>query len=507
MIACSKCGRKTPEGVFCSRCGAELVADAPSSEPVVPAADAAGMPAIGDEASAERQERVEIRTETDSAVPDRAERCAFQVMNERLRAVDDQLRRSAAEIESRTERMEPIFELDRSCPLFENMTGTLRFRFALNGSCGTVENVSVVFSNCGCEKESVKSIPRVSRVQEFSVQFPPQPAGMQSWNISLEFVSSRRRHKFTGDFQVMVRPVESRRRGSDNFNIKIETNIGDVSQASDVVVNQRGVDELAKLIAANDPFEEMKRAFTSDRREWAAVQLVSADTVADLPPMPAAAQTDRIALNTGSGRIYFFAARTVKFWRRRETNDIVLRPAEGADEGLTLAYRKISREHCFFEHSGANVLLQDGSRGGSGAVQPSSGGTYWNGGRLHGPVELPIGTIGTVSFCEAACTESLSLSLKVCAPKAACATCPHADVRWCGDGRRPSLMLTRRDGVPEKFIGLWSCFSLWEADPSFDGVVIFRKNGAFAYRCSDGHSGWLTPGTSVQMNFGFIKVD
>jgi len=408
------------------------------------------------------------------------------------------------------QRGEPTLEIDHLCPLFENMTGTLRFRFDPRGDGDAVENVVITFSNCECAKKPVQRIRRANRIQEFPVQFPPQGAGMQSWNVAVEYVSARRKHELTGDFQVIVKPVESRKRGSDNFNINIETNIGRVGNASDVTVNQRGAEGLAKLIAATDPFEEMNRVFMSDKRQWTSIPLSDDSQVADLPPMPARAKTEHIVLDIGSKRFYFFAHRTIRLGRKRELNDMVLRHPDrtvvGREDPRNAPYCSISKQHCFFEHSGGKVLLADGGRNSDGVISPSSNGTFWNNEQLRGSIELPVGAEGVVSFGGIYPGDAPSLDLKVCAPAKACATCPHANVRWCGEGHLPSLMLSRRDGLPERFIGLWSCFWLGEADPSFEGVVIFRKDGAFAYRCEDGRSGWLVPDGVIQSDFGMISV-
>ena len=67
------------------------------------------------------------------------------------------------------------------------------------------------------------------------------------------------------------------------------------------------------------------------------------------------------------------------------------------------------------------------------------------------------------------------------------------------------MMLTRRDGVAERFVALWSCFPMEEADPSFEGVVIFRKEGGFAWRRGR-RCGWLVPGATLQTDFGEVIV-
>ncbi|MGN0853137.1 MAG: FHA domain-containing protein [Kiritimatiellia bacterium] len=484
MISCPRCGRATPEGAFCSRCGAEL--------------DSAPAPVSPAPAYAQPQ-----RTEFH-----RTEQQVRQAMDEGLRLADERIRRFDVDERMRPARRgEPTLEIDSLCPLFENLNSTLRFRFDPHSGGEPLEAIAIVFSNCACDKKPVQRIRRVVQTQEFPVQSPPQSVGMQSWNVAVEYVSAGRRRKLAGDFSVIVKPVESRAKG-ENISINIATNIGNVSQASDVTVNQRGAEGLADLIAATNPFEEMQRVFMSGKRQWTAIPLLDDDQVADLPPVPANAQTEHILVDLGGDRrIHFFAHRTITFGRKKETNDIVLRPAPGADDRQMIPYCKISREHCFFEHSGEKALIVDGRRNPAGVVEPSTGGTFWNDERLEAPLELSAGTAGVVSFGGVQRGENLALDVKVCEPVKACATCPHANVRWCGEGRRPCLMFSRRDGLPEKFVGLWSCFCLGEADPSFEGVVIFRKDGAFAYRRNDGRSGWLVPGTRIQTDFGFVDIN
>ena len=66
-------------------------------------------------------------------------------------------------------------------------------------------------------------------------------------------------------------------------------------------------------------------------------------------------------------------------------------------------------------------------------------------------------------------------------------------------------MLKRRDGFPEMFVAVWSCFSLENADPSLKGVVIFRKDGGFAWR-KGRKCGWIVPGTKQHTDFGVVTV-
>ena len=505
-MTCPKCGRLTAEGAFCERCGAELSAPVADAAPVpVPAPPPVPEPA-----------RVPPRTmsETPTLRVERRFRPAsmrpFAPIDAGLRAVDARIERETSdEALLRKQRGEPTIEYDRQCVLFENLTGIIRFRFDPLGGGERVENVIVTLSNPACEKPLVQRFRHADRVQEFPIQFPPQAAGLQSWEIRLEYLSTQRKHELVGQFQVFVKPVESRKRGSDNFNINIQTNIGDVGHASDVTVNQRGAEELAKLVAAVDPYEEMSRIIASGRRDWEPIPLSDDNEVVSLPEQPFAARTDRVVLDFGNGRrIHLFAERTVLFGKRREDNDFVLRPARPINECSEQElrpYQMVSRRHCFFEHSGERMTITDGSREANGVIRPSTNGTFWNDDQIRGSLELAAGMSGVVSFGAPTCAGGLSMDLKVCGASKACATCPHSNIHWCGEGKRPSLMLTRRDGLPEKYVAVWSCFWLGDADPSLDGVVIFRKGGAFAFRDTY-RSGWFVPGTDIQTDYGTVKV-
>jgi hypothetical protein len=168
---------------------------------------------------------------------------------------------------------------------------------------------------------------------------------------------------------------------------------------------------------------------------------------------------------------------------------------------------RISRAHCHFEHQGDAVAVCDGQRDSFRVVRPSACGTYWNDVRIGGSVNLSSGDAGVLSFGASACAGGVALDVKVGSPSSPseCGKCPFADKHWCAEGTRPSLMLTRRDGVPERFVAIWSCFRLSEADPSFEGVVIFRKDGAFAWR-KGRRCGWIVPGTKQQTDFGVVTV-
>ena len=393
----------------------------------------------------------------------------------------------------------PVLEIDSICLLFENLPGILRFRI----NPGTAaENVSISVENpiTGVTAKS-RNIAYLHGLREIPVPVPPQMSGAFVWYLTLSYEAAGRKHRLEGEVQMLVvRPREAQK-AADRLSVTITNNINN-GHASDVNVSQRAVEELAHLAQAENPFEELRRIVLGSNRAWSAVAIDPGGAMPVLPVQPIAAVRDALTLDIGTAKLHFFAGRTIRLGRKREMNEISLRPPEGVSDE---AYRKVSRAQCHFGHSGDKVVVYDGQMDDSRVVRPSSYGTYWNGSRIESAVELSAGETGVLSLSGTASSGSVALDMKACRPVRACATCPHANRTWCGDGRRPALMLTRRDGVSERFIALWSCFSMEEADPSLEGVVIFRKDGGFAWRRGR-RCGWLVPGKTLNTDFGQVNV-
>lgn len=471
MTICSKCGRMTPGGRFCDRCGAELPAHVQS---------AGEKPTV------------------------RAERPCFPVAEppqtagvELLRPVVEPLRPVAPE-KSQTASVAPLLEVDALCVLFEDIPGFVRFRFTPPAE---VENFQVVLKN-GKKEACSRTVPVMRETRELSVNIQGQDAGAFVWYVTAQYESERRRCRLEGEIQiVVVRPREAQK-AADSLAVNITNNIQN-GNASDVRVSQKALDELAGLAKAENPSDELRRIVQQTNRVWLRV-VTDSDAVPALPPVPFAAVADSMRLDLGTRGVSFFASRTVTFGRARDRNDIWLRPPKGFDAPPEI-YGRISRKHCFFEHRGDRVAICDGHMDEARVVHPSTCGTFCDDVRICEPRELSAGESVTLSFGGRTGVGAVSLSARACPPCRACASCPHADRRWCGDGRRPSLVMSRRDGVPETFVAMWSCFPLGEVDPSFEGVVVFRKDGAFAWRRGR-RCGWLVPGESLQTEAGIVRI-
>ena len=457
MTICPRCGRNTASGKFCERCGAPLANAAPQSAPIIAPAKQVAMPPPQMPLSGYAAEPVARMT------------------------------------------AEPSLEIDSFCILFENLPGFLRFRF---DSGTTAENILIVLENplTGVKTQSRK-VSYMQGNREIVVPVPAQMAGAFVLYVTVSCEIAGRKQRFEGEVQMLVvRPREAQK-AADQLSVTITNNINN-GNASDVHVSQRAVEELARLAQAENPFEELRRVVLSGKRVWAAVQLDSGGAMPTLPVQPAASVRESITIDLGTIKLHFFSSRIVRLGRRRETNDISLRPPEGVSDE---PYRAVSRAQCCFGHCGDKVVVHDGQMDDSRVVRPSSYGTYWNDGRIASDLSISAGESGVLSLAGAAGTGAVSLDVKACLPIRACATCPHANRTWCGDGRRPALMLTRRDGINERYVALWSCFPLEEADPSFEGVVIFRKDGAFAWRRGR-RCGWLVPGEALNTDFGQVNV-
>lgn len=467
-MQCPKCGRSTAPGKFCERCGAPLTDGAPPRGPVEPVRPAARPPQSA-------------QVPTPAVVP------PPQPPSSRIeRPVVDA-------------RPRPSLEIDSFCILFEGLPGFLRFRF---NPGTTAENVSIALENplSGVRAQS-RNVVYLQGAREINVPLPAQEAGAFVWYIAVSYEAAGRKHRLEGEVQMLVvRPREAQK-AADQLTVTITNNINN-GNASDVHVSQQAVEELAHLAQAENPFEELRRVVLGGQRVWSAVPVDLGGAMPTLPVQPLAAVRESMTLDLGTERLHFFANRLVRLGRKREMNDIVLRPPEGVSDE---PYRAVSRAQCHFGHRGDRVVICDGQLDDAHILRQSSYGTYWNDSRALSEVVLAAGESGVLSLSGTSGSGAVSLDAKACRPIRACATCPHANRTWCGDGRRPALMLTRRDGMAERFIALWSCFPLDEADPSFEGVVIFRKDGGFAWRRGM-RCGWLVPGETINTDFGQIKI-
>lgn len=410
------------------------------------------------------------------------------------------------------------FAVDRLSVLYEGLVGTVRFHLSVSRGL-TLRNVRLVLSNdslgrtCKAEALAVddeSGLPELERRRgNLVVQFPKLDAGSYIWNLVLSFDWKGIRRSFASHVELVVAREDNPQAVARQIVVNINNDIH-AEGVSDVSANTRISDVLSGVLnRGEDPTNALRKLVNGRARAWCDLPLNDADNRMTLPPQPAEAVANRLTLGLGTRRLKLFSARTVVFGRH-DSCDIFLRPAnpDTCSEAEALPYFAISRFHCRFESCGDGVAIREGVPDGQLVLRPTSHGTFWNGRQVGDDVVLKSGEEGRLSFglrCPGVhAGNCVSMSAKACSPKFACAKCPYADREWCGSGR-PSLALTRLDGISETFVCMWSCLHLGEIDRTYEGAVIFRKDGAFAW-CRGERCGWLVPGTKVETEYGAVTV-
>ncbi len=500
-VTCPKCGKKTPEGAFCENCGGEIR----SQESGVRNQE---LGVEGQESGVGKQElgvgsqESEVRSQGVVAARD----CPLQepVIQEEGRAgsrpaTDDSGESANNESHSSDHgnsshetgkgeglpqlagpsRGMPVLEVDRMCVQFEGLMGTVRFR--LTPPAGGLEKVWVFLEHAVSGQRWWWGPRNVRGTRELKVPLGGQVAGWPTWTVRLECMGKDGKRSWEGDVDLLVvRPREALR-SADNLKVEITNHIT-LGNASDANVNQRALDGLEKVAAAENPFDEWRKVALGPGRSWARVDLYEAEGGAEPALPPAGAATDRLVLRRGEWMVRVFSGTELQFGRNRPEpgeNDFTLRPGPG---GARLAYEYISRTHCTFSRSGGAAELRDGVKSPVEGWKSSKYGTWWKGRRLEGdkPARLGIGTTGLVSFGGAPGAGAVTL---------------RADA---GEGW---LLLRRTDGVKEAILWLWGDCDLGRVDVSATGTTVSRKDVGFVWRRS-GLSGWLVPGESAQIGDG-----
>jgi hypothetical protein len=395
-------------------------------------------------------------------------------------------------------------EWDAMCLLFEGLAGLLRFRATAGRR---MENLVLTVENpLTGEKMPSRRVASLEEGEkrEVAVAVPKQEAGGGVWYLTATYETDGRVRSVEGELERLVKKPQEAQMAAKNLSVQITNNITN-GNASDVTVSQRTLEDLAPLAQSENPFDALQKLVRGRQREWTKMALWRGGMQETLPPLPAGAATDRLTLELGSGKLHLRVKRTITLGRSREACEVTMRPGPEATEDEKKKYLLLSRRHCQFEAQGKQVAVWDGYRDGIRGVNPSVSGTYWNGERIEGKRSLEAGAEGTLSFSRLArFGDGRSFAAKACAPCGQCGTCTKTDRAWCGGGDHACLLLRRR-GMAEAYVALWGCFPLAEADPAFEGVVLFRERGGIAWRRGR-RCGWLVPGTTMETDFGTVRV-
>jgi len=409
--------------------------------------------------------------------------------------------------------------LDRICLLWENTPGSVRFHLKTSRE-RQLKDVELELSNPLQNKSikvSVSSIDDRSGLSNdgrmmgnLMAQFPEMGAGSYAWTVSLRFTQGGMIKQYMSQFQLVVMGRGNAKSIAEQIVINIKNDIK-ASEAADVRVSNRIADELQGMLAdkSENPFEAMRRYTNGTDRAWCYMSLSASHP--ELPPVPEEAKVDSISLDFGDRSLKLYAKRAVSFGRKsssinKHVDIAFVAPTDYMDENgkMKSPYGRISRQHCTFEHEGQQIAIRDGVLDENRMWKNSLHGTFWNGGQVSEQVSLGVGEKGVLSLAGCHLWNGVSLDARAVSPAVACKDCPFADRKWCGNGR-PSLVLKRRDGVRETYVCMWSCLHLGEIDSSHDGIILFRKDGAFAWG-NESECGWLVPGEQVETAYGYVTI-
>lgn len=499
LMDCNACGKKTQEGVFCEKCGAELPAcrAAPPEQAVHENPVPSGELATGQEIHA-----------TDV---------------ERISAQSTMVVRAESAVDARVTPPQPVFisspymtvEHDQSRVFVVGQT--MNFRFALtplvDGLCDVF--VAVVFEGRGRKVEvkrlgwiPCKGERRVLR----NINFAAPEAGSLGFSFYFGFKKDEQDFVFEADGEHKVWPSQAR---ATEVVRNLEIHIQNSGHASDFdltgIKNHLKPEEtLADVIDRLHQMPPLWAGLCLYGSNWRPPRIrrsetrqLSPVTLSGQPPL--AARLDRLTLATDGRKIHLFTTDTIRLGKNRQ-NDVVARLFEGG-KATSALNSKISRYHCVIERQDKHCYIIDrGDYPGEGS-RPSACGVFVDGEQIpsRGRRELDVKGSPRLSLAGSSATVpgvfSLELEPWACDPSMR-RTCR----RDCESQKLASLVLRRCDAIPETYVALWECFSLGTADPDFDGLIVWREGNGYGYATAE-TEGWLQPGISIQMPQGEVRVE
>ena len=332
------------------------------------------------------------------------------------------------------------------------------------------------------------------------------PEGSMGCDIVLSCVRDGLHRQYIGQIELNVNRREDLMdvvQQNISIHYNPQTCIGNVAQASDVKILHKSDDGMREALegitCGENPMSAIDLMSRAGDRTYRKVPMksMSGDGLGEAP---AEAKGKEIELCIGYERIQIFADDIVCIGHSVDNvrySDIVIDAPNAAE---SLQYDRISRIHCMIRHYGPKVEICDGRLDGNGGIVPSANGTIMNSERLQ-PYsvqrlcdgELRLGTSDS----------AVRLGVKTVAfPKCRNCRIPKGERIGCSGGERPSVVISRFDGMNVKYVALWSCFDLGNINPDYEGIVIFHYNGAFGWRRGK-KVGWLTTGE----NFGSSQIN
>lgn len=467
-MECVKCGNKRAVGAFCDKCGAEL-----------PEADASGIANI----------------DPPTSNP--------QVSNLKSQVSDSPSYASGyMKVEHDPSRVLVVGQ-------------TMNFRFCLTPLVDGLSDVfvAVVFEgrNRRSEVRPLSWLPCKGERRELkNINFSAPESGTLGFSFYFGYKFKDEEIVFEADSEYKVWPAHSRAKDAIK-NIKI--NIQNTGHANDY--------DFKGVASSIDPSQKLEDAIDHLHRippMWTALKLYRSNwrpprrrrhEPRTLSPVcldqrcPPEAHTTKLTLSTAGRRINLLTSHEIHLGRHRD-NDLVTRLFDNGTATHELN-AQISRYHCEISRQKKKCFVLDRSGPPGESRRPSPFGIFADGHRIHGQHQLSKkdSCLLTLAGPDATAPTVFGLELETWSCNSAMRRSCKRD---CEARQISSLVLRRFDRVPETYVALWECLSLVDADPDFDGMIVWREGNGYAYATAE-TEGWLQPGMSIRAAQCEIRVE
>jgi hypothetical protein len=167
----------------------------------------------------------------------------------------------------------------------------------------------------------------------------------------------------------------------------------------------------------------------------------------------------------------------------------------------------ISRYHCTIDCEGRCFSIVDQGLSPEYTNSPSAYGVFLDGKYLSrgGKKELSAKKTTIISLAGSDAQDAETFSLEA-EPWVCPSTWRKACGRHCKRRKASAFILRRGDAIPETYILLSDCIALRDADPDFDGIVVWREERGFGYATAE-TEGWLEPGMTLQLPQCKVEVE
>ena len=340
-----------------------------------------------------------------------------------------------------------------------------------------------------------------------SLPFSPSDwnIGKPSINVFFSYRLGQKKNRFVADVEHNVFPAWVKPQRVLEKLIIDAHNETQSDVAAEVNIHQR----IENLQEALRPIQEDPRAsldIIDVPKEWRPLRLFPCEEAVASPRVrgkdalqevsaPREARLNRLTLSVDNERIHLIGGQTITLGKNRR-NAIVTRRFDGNGEAVMEMNERISRFPCRLRHVEGRVeLLSSGIDPNTGEECLPGWGVYLNGQRVPSNATHPL------PFNE-------DLRLSVAEQTWEGDKGFHALLRvWTGDvlpsfetqcayhsNSEPAFaLLIRRDGLPEKFICLWTYCPLECIDSRLRDLCVCRSGDCFVLRGVDSCE-WLTPG-------------